>query len=796
MGTTGITTLTGNATFNVSNSTGGGAGTLYLGALNFGGTARTVTFGGNGSTTLNYQAQNEVSGTQVNITGGTLNSNVGGTATSPGSLGSFAQVNIGSGATLVLGASQTISSLSGGGNVNLGNNTLTIGNTDNFTPFSPFAGTISDAGAGSPGSIIKAGTGTLYLAGPNTYNGGTTVLAGTLAVGNNSALGTGAVTLTTGTTLRLAGVQSSIADGGAIGIHWNTDQNGNGNQVGSVAATAMAGAPGFAMQNWNNAFNPTARATETTANVVSPVAGVLVNSLGAPTGVTVSYSGGGNYSSGNYTTPDNSLMGTFLNDGGTNGTGNTVTFSNIPYSSYEVVAYVGSEGGAANNRPGGVTIGSAPTFYFQTDTFPGSNPYTYIQITNTTSGTYPSGNYAVATGLSGSTLTVTDGNVTGDSNVGLPAIEIINTAPAVTTLALPNAVVVNGPSTIDLTGTGADSISGGLSLGTTLLSVTGGSTGTNVPYTLTLTGQTMLSGSPVITVSNNGTGTGSLVLQGGLNANNVPVSLALLGNGTVTLGAPATGFVPGTVVNVYNGTLNASVAGALGTATNLNVLTGTTFDMNATGASQTFSGLGGGGTVNVGANTLTIGNSDSLSSTFSGTLSDGGQGGSLRIGGNGFTGKFTLAGAGNYSGSTMVNSGTFALATSGSLANTAITVNGGGTFAPQLIGGSTRTIGSATTIATMTLSSGTLDLSTSNNIGTFVLQQRSSFSGTALTIDNAALNFNVSSTGADELLVSGPSATSSVAGTNIVNIAGLGSGLTNGAIHAYRLSERRIGRHV
>ena len=31
MGTTGITTLTGNATFNVSNSTGGGAGTLYLG---------------------------------------------------------------------------------------------------------------------------------------------------------------------------------------------------------------------------------------------------------------------------------------------------------------------------------------------------------------------------------------------------------------------------------------------------------------------------------------------------------------------------------------------------------------------------------------------------------------------------------------------------------------------------------------------------------------------------------------------------------------------------------------------
>ena len=202
--------------------------------------------------------------------------------------------------------------------------------------------------------------------------------------------------------------------------------------------------------------------------------------------------------------------------------------------------------------------------------------------------------------------------------------------------------------------------------------------------------------------------------------------------------------------------------------------------MNAANANTTLSGLGGSGTVNIGANTLTIGNSDSLSSTFSGTLSDGGQGGSLRIGGNGFTGKFTLAGAGNYSGSTTVNSGTFALATSASLTNPTITVNGGGTFAPQLTGGGTRTIGSATAGATLTLNSCTLDLTTSNNIGAFALQQPSSFSGNALTIDNTTLKFNVSSTGADELLVGGPSATSSVAGTNIINIAGLGSGLTTG----------------
>ena len=90
-GATGITTLTGNATFNINNSTGGGAGMLVLGTLNDGGTARTIGFGGTGAVTLNHAATSLVVGTQVNITGGTLNSNVGGTATSPGSLGSFAR---------------------------------------------------------------------------------------------------------------------------------------------------------------------------------------------------------------------------------------------------------------------------------------------------------------------------------------------------------------------------------------------------------------------------------------------------------------------------------------------------------------------------------------------------------------------------------------------------------------------------------------------------------------------------------------------------------------------------------
>ena len=281
-GATGITTLTGNANFNVSNRAGGGVGTLVLGALNDGGTARTIGFGGTGAVTLSQAATSLVVGTQVNITGGTLNSNVGGTATSPGSLGSFARVSVAGGATLALGpgASQTISSLSGLGNVNLGSSTLTVGNTDNVIPITPFAGSISDAGSLTPGSIVKTNSGTLYLAGPSTYNGGTTILGGTLAVGATNALGTGPVTLATGK-LQFAGLNPSIATGGAIGIHLGTDVSGGQFALAPTSAagvsSAITGGPSYVMSNWNNAVGQNGN----TSNVSSGTnTGILVNSLG------------------------------------------------------------------------------------------------------------------------------------------------------------------------------------------------------------------------------------------------------------------------------------------------------------------------------------------------------------------------------------------------------------------------------------------------------------------------------------------------------------------------------------
>ncbi len=71
-------------------------------------------------------------------------------------------------------------------------------NTPNFSTYT-YAGTIQD-GPGGALSLAKAGSsGTLYLAGTNSYSGGTTLSAGNLTLGNSAAIGSGPLTITGGT---------------------------------------------------------------------------------------------------------------------------------------------------------------------------------------------------------------------------------------------------------------------------------------------------------------------------------------------------------------------------------------------------------------------------------------------------------------------------------------------------------------------------------------------------------------------------------------------------------------------
>jgi autotransporter-associated beta strand protein len=139
----------------------------------------SVTKAGSGIVTLSnsntYTGSTTVSAGTLNITG---------------TLSDSTAVTVASGATYIVNSSDTVASLAGAGNTVLNAN-LTFGDANDTT----ISGILS-----GPGSIIKAGAGTLILSGTNTYGGGTTINAGTLTLAANDVLyNTGAVTVAGGT---------------------------------------------------------------------------------------------------------------------------------------------------------------------------------------------------------------------------------------------------------------------------------------------------------------------------------------------------------------------------------------------------------------------------------------------------------------------------------------------------------------------------------------------------------------------------------------------------------------------
>ncbi|WP_447755727.1 autotransporter domain-containing protein [Pseudomonas nicosulfuronedens] len=218
--------------------------------------------------TLKVSGSTQLGSGAIDARGGTLSTSIsslvlsnnfslggGGLTLSGGNAITLNGVLSGVGGLKITGTSVTLTgpSLYAGGTVVASDATL-AGNTDSLqgsitnngsVTFNQFSnGTYSGAMSGT-GTLVKAGAGTLTLIGSNTGNGGTSVVAGTLAV-RPGGLSSGALNMSAGTLLDLTQADdqtlAALSGGGTIELGANTltvDSNLFTTYLGDIAGTGQ-----------------------------------------------------------------------------------------------------------------------------------------------------------------------------------------------------------------------------------------------------------------------------------------------------------------------------------------------------------------------------------------------------------------------------------------------------------------------------------------------------------------------------------------------------------------------------
>lgn len=205
----------------------------------------------------------------------------------------------------------------------------------------------------------------------------------------------------------------------AIGINFVASGGASPNI--KIPANAYAGEPAVAQKNWNETspFNASSGAN---GRILTPQAGVIVDSAGNTTSVTTSYTMANTWSANNEKiTPYGYLCAGYIDTSA--GTPNAViNLSNIPYASYDVYVYFGNN---SNTPTTGAITDGATTYSFSTIPKSPTTPNSFVRTTDTASGN-PSANYALFTDKSGPNCTITYQR--GSYNGGIFAIQIVRTS--------------------------------------------------------------------------------------------------------------------------------------------------------------------------------------------------------------------------------------------------------------------------------------------------------------------------------------------------------------------------------
>ncbi|WLH82387.1 autotransporter-associated beta strand repeat-containing protein [Pseudomonas sp. FP2338] len=558
------------------------------------------------------------------------NTYTGATTLSGGSVQLGNDLALSSGAVTVTAAS----TLQAPGTVSLAN-TFTL--NDNLT--TDVAGTLSLNGAISGnGGLTQSGAGSLTLNGANTYTGPTALNTGTLVVGSDTAIGTGALNAAAGTTLQ---------SGAAVSLGNNINLGGNLTIAGVNALTLGGTVAGLGGLIKNGAGDLVLNHANTYLGTTALNTGKLVvGASGALGAGTLNAAGGTSLDANTAATLTNAV-----NLAGNLGIGGTADLT-----------LAGTLNGA-----GSLTKNGAANLVL-------NGPNNFLGGTTLNAGTLTAGSNS-ALGLGNLTV---GGASTLDSNgaFSLGNNVVLNaglTVGGTNNLTLAGVLSGAGPLTksglANLTLNGINTFSGGTSLnagtltlgnanglGSGALAVGGAATLDNsasfgIGNAIALNADLTVAGNNDLSLNGVVSGAGNLI-KNGLS------DLTLAGNNTFT-GA----------VDVVSGSLTLVNANALGSTSGVNVSAGAGVNL---AADVSLAGLSGSGSVQLsGANTLTVGGVNTTS-TFDGDVS--GTGGLIKVG----TGTLNLTGINGVTGNTAINAGTLNL--SGSLASTQVNVNNGGTL--------------------------------------------------------------------------------------------------------------------
>jgi autotransporter-associated beta strand protein len=575
-------------------------------------------------------------------------------------------------------------------------NTLTLAGTGGVIDTGGVNATINSAIAGTVG-LTKNSSGILTLGSANTYTGGTTINAGVIAVGNNTALGGTA----TGTTVASgAAIQVS---GGLTGVTQPVTLNGNGILSGGAIRNTSG----------NNIWSGVITVGASGARINSDAGTLTISSTIAAgsSGHALTIGGAGNVS---ISQSINNLGAGALNMDGSG----MVTLASTGSSTWS----------------GPVTISNGGTISFSNQTAFG--------VTGTV--TLDNGKIQETNGAANGSFISATRNIV--LNAGGGTLEYTT---AGTLIIVQTNTVISGVGGLNKTGTGIISvvtpatyqgpthvIAGTLRVRTnnnvyptgTALSVDSGATFdlANLSQQVgSLSGSgSVTTGSGTFTVGDSSSTSFSGVISG------TSGKLTKAGSGTLTLSGANT-YTGATTINA--GTLQYGIATALPTgasAANVTVNTGGTLDL--AGLSPTINGLAGtsGIVLNSTASTtsnLTVGNNNATAS-FAGVIKDnagtGGTTGLTKIG----NGTQTLSGANTYTGVTGVSVGTLALSGSGSISSSSlISVGLGATFdasgatAGLAIGPGQTLTGSGTVVGNSSIVNGGTLLPGGSSPGTLII---------------------------------------------------------------------------